>query len=291
MNLERLRAAKRVGLLFSGGSSRCIFQVGVVETLHELGVQPAVTLGVSAGAWNAACVAAGHGQRLRPYWRFFSRMPYIDLRNLVREHSPFIWSRIHKRAFDRYVGADAIRSPSALPLFIALTRLRDDQSVIVDARQSPDPFTLLLASNYLQPFYTHPQTIDGESYGDGGWTDALPYEKLFAEGCDAVVVMTSKGESEGGMYRNPRDFEHVIDDDRVVVIRPRHRMPIGFVERRWEKLAPIAELGALRAREVLLGERHPQCDVAAHGLAPTAYVSAVRKTLRRYFSAASQPLT
>jgi len=93
----------------------------------------------------------------------------------------------------------------------------------------------------------------------------------------------------GCPYRNPRDFEHVIDDDRVVVIRPRHRMPIGFVERRWEKLAPIAELGALRAREVLLGERHPQCDVAARGPAPTAYVSAVRKTLRRYFSAPSQP--
>ncbi len=30
-------------------------------------------------------------------------------------------------------------------------------------------------------------------------------------------------------------------------------MPIGFVERRWEKLAPIADLGALRARELLLG--------------------------------------
>ena len=55
-------------------------------------------------------------------------------------------------------------------------------------------------------------------------------------------------------------------------------MPLAFVERRWTKLAPIAELGRLRAREVLLGERHAYCDLAARGPAPTAYVSAIRKT-------------
>jgi predicted patatin/cPLA2 family phospholipase len=278
--LDLLRQAKKVGFLFSGGSSRCVFQIGVVETLYDLGVTPAATLGVSAGSWNAAAVAIGNWRRLRPYWRFFCRMPYIDLGNLLREHSPFIWTTLHKRAFDRYIGTDAIQAAATLPLFIALTRQRDKQSVIVDVRASDDPFKVLLASNFLQPFYTHPQEIEGERYADGGWTDALPYEKLFNEGCDAVVVMASKGESEGGLYRNPSDFEHVISDQRVVVIRPRHRMPIGFVERRWEKLVPIADLGKLRAREVLLGERHPQCDLAARGPAPSAYVSAVRKMLR-----------
>jgi len=286
MHLDRLRSAKRIGFLFSGGSSRCVFQVGVVETLLSLGIEPAMTLGVSAGSWNAAAVAVGNARRLRAYWRFFSRMPYIDLGNLLREHSPFIWSRLHERAFKRYVGMDAIQSPTTLPLFIALTRLRDRTSVIVDARTISDPFKLLLASNFLQPFYTHPIEIDGERYGDGGWTDALPYERLIAEGCDAVVVMASKGESEGGLYRNPDDYDHVIRDGRVIVIRPRHRMPLPFIERRWSKLAPIADLGALRAREVLLGERHPQCDVAARGVAPSAYVSAARQKLKRYFGQA-----
>jgi len=70
-----------------------------------------------------------------------------------------------------------------------------------------------------------------------------------------------------------------VRDERVVVIRPRHRMPLRFVERRWDRLAPIADLGALRAREVLLGERHAQCDVAAKGRAPSYYFTAVRKLL------------
>jgi len=278
MLIDRLYGAKKIGLLFSGGSSRCIFQVGVVETLLEFGITPAATLGVSAGAWNAAAVVAGNAHRLRHYWRFFCRMPYIDMSNLLREHSPFMWPRLHRRAFDRYVGTDALRNAS-MPIFIALTRLRDRTSVVVDPRTFADPFAILLASNFLKPFYTHTPPIDGERYGDGGWSDALPYAKLFDAGCDAIIVMASKGESEGGLYRNPIDVDHVIRDERAIVIRPRHRMPLGFMERRWQKLAPIAQLGRLRAREVLLGERHSECDLAARGPAPTAYFSAIRKCI------------
>ena len=275
--LERLRAAKKPGFLFGGGSARCIFQVGVVETLLSLGIRPSACLGVSGGAWNAAAVAVGNWRRLRFYWRCFVRWPYIDLLNLGREHSPFIWTQLHRRAFKRYVGAERIASADTLPLFVAVTRLRDKASVIVDVKASGDPFTLLLASNYLPPFYTHTPVVDGERYGDGGFSDNMPYESLFERGCDAVVLMASKGESEGGLNRSVDDPEHVVRDERVIVIRPRHRMPLGFVERRWERLAPIADLGALRAREVLLGERHAQCDLAARGRAPSWYFTAARR--------------
>jgi predicted acylesterase/phospholipase RssA len=271
--LDRLRSAKKIGFLFSGGSMRCIFQVGVVETLYSLGIRPAVCLGVSGGAWNAAAVAIGNWQRLRPYWRFFARMPSVDLKNLFREHSPFIWSRIHKKAFDRYVCSERIKLTETLPLYVALTRLRDRASVVVDVKSAADPFRLLLASNYLPPFYTHPPDFGGELYGDGGISDNAPYEYLFKLGCDAVVLMASKGESEGGIFRNTKDADHVVRDDRVVVIRPRYRLPLGFVERRWDKLLPVANVGALRAREVLLGERHPETDLSAKGIAPSAYLS------------------
>ncbi|HEV2719920.1 MAG TPA: patatin-like phospholipase family protein, partial [Thermoanaerobaculia bacterium] len=231
--------------------------------------------------WNAAAVAAGTGHRLRYYWRCYMRFPAVDLTNLVHEHSPFIWTRLHERSFPRYVGNERIKSPEALPFYVALTRLRDRAHVLVDARAARDPFRLLLASNYLPPFYTHPVDIDGERYADGGLTNNIPYEALFERGCDAVVLMAAKGESEGGLHRQVHDCEHVIPAefaDRVIVIRPRHRLPIGFLERRWTKLSPIADLGRLRAREVLLGERHPQTDlIAARGPAPSAYYSRLRK--------------
>jgi predicted acylesterase/phospholipase RssA len=274
--LDRLLNAKKVGFLFSGGSARCVFQIGVVETLYALGVKPSMCLGVSGGAWNAAAVAVGNWRRLRPYWRFFVRMPAVDLTNLLREHSPFIWSRLHEKAFERYVGSERIKSESTLPLSIALTRLRDRSPVVIDINAASDPFRVLLASNYLPPFYTHPPEIDGQSYGDGGFSDNAPYEHLLERGCNMIVLMASKGESEGGIFRNRSDPDHVVHDHRVVVIRPRHRMPLSFVERRWDRLVQFAEIGALRAREVLLDERHPETDVAARRAAPSLYLSKMR---------------
>ena len=250
--LDRLRSAKSLGFLFCGGSSRCAFQIGVVEALHNLGVQPAVCLGVSGGAWNAAAVAVGNATRLRAYWRFFWRMPCVDLRNLLREHSPFIWSRLHRRAFERYVGSDRVRS--AKPLYVGLTRIRDRSAVYPDVRTSSDPFRVLLASNYLPPFYTHPQTIDGERYADGGFVNNIPYEALFERGCDVVVMMNNKGEAEGGLQRRLGAPEHAVPPeyrDRLIVIRPRQRLPIRFLERRWPYIARVADMGRARVSELV----------------------------------------
>ena len=75
--------------------------------------------------------------------------------------------------------------------------------------------------------------------------------------------------------------------DRVVVIRPRHRMPVRFVERRWERLSAIADLGAMRAREVLLDERYAETDIAAKGSALSIYAVRLRSALRHRLRPAS----
>jgi predicted acylesterase/phospholipase RssA len=254
--------------VFSGGSSRCAFQVGVVERLHALGIRPSVCIGVSAGSWNAAVVAAHRVHRLRFFWKSFMRMPHVDLRNLFVELSPWRYADMHRRNFGRFVGG-GLAAADALPCYISLTRLRDQKNVIVQATD----VEVLIAANYLPPFYTSTPLIDGERYGDGGVTDNAPYELAFSLGCDAVVLVTVKGESEGGIYKNARDTEHTIPPalrDRIVIIRPRHRLPYSFTERRWHKLTELMHLGDLRAREVLLGESHPETEqVRARGASPS----------------------
>jgi len=278
--IDRIRGARRLGIVFSGGSTRCAFQVGAVEALIQLGVEPAMTLGVSAGAWNAAAVAVGNGEELRNYWRFYARLPHVDLRNLLREHTPFNWAHAHARAFERYVGSDRIRDPKTMPVYVAVTRLRDLESVIFDVRTARDPLRLLLATNYLPPFYTHPVEIDGEKYGDGGISDNIPYDALLERGADVVILISTNGESDGGFYRGIDDVDHEIPPevaDRVVVVRPRHRLPVGFLDWKWSDLEKTMEIGGLRTREVLLGEDHPETDVRGGGVDPMrAMLRAVR---------------
>ncbi|HKI02069.1 MAG TPA: patatin-like phospholipase family protein [Thermoanaerobaculia bacterium] len=273
--LDFLRAARRIGLVLSGGSLRCSYQVGVIETLLELGIRPAVCVAVSGGVWNGAALSAGTVHRLRHYWRSFVRMPYLDVRNLLREHSPYRFNEMHRRTFGRFVGAERLRGPESLPLWIGVTRLRDRQAAYFDARTFEDPLPLLLASNYVLPFFTHAPRIDGERYGDGGLVNNIPYEKAFEEGCDAVVLVTMKGESEGRLYRNPRETEHVIPSpfrERTVVIQPRHRLPQGWTEHRWPVLCQTIEMGRLRGREVLLGERHPETEASSDPKAVSALI-------------------
>lgn len=271
MTLDDLRAAQNVAFVFSGGSTRCAFQVGVIERLLALGVRPSITVGVSAGAWNAAIVAARAEHRARYFWKSFLRMPHLDLRNLFREHSPWRYADNHRRNFGRFIGSK-LHQPEALPCLISLTRLRDRQGVILDARRLERPLDLFLAAIYLPPFFTHAPRIDGERYGDGGVSDNAPYEAAFAAGADAVVLITMKGESEGGIFKNARDVDHEIPPEyrsRVVSIRPRHRLPVGFTERRWEVMSRLMDLGDLRTREVLLGERHEATEWRASGDAPS----------------------
>jgi predicted acylesterase/phospholipase RssA len=283
VTLELLRSAKRIGFVFSGGSSRCAFQVGVVERLSALGIRASLTVGVSAGSWNAAIVAARSEQRIRFFWKSFMRMPAYDVRNLFRaHHSPWRYAEMHRRNFARFIG-ERLHAPDALPCLVSVTRLRDKTNAILAASDVDDPLDLLLATNFLPPFYTHPPRIHGERYGDGGVTDNAPYEAAFAAGCDVAVLVAMKGESEGGIYKGTRDVDHEIPRelrDRVVVIRPRHRLPFRFVERRWDKLSPLITLGDLRAREVLLGERHRETDVRAAGESPTVKIVRVLRKLR-----------
>jgi predicted acylesterase/phospholipase RssA len=270
--LQRLREAKKIAFVFSGGSSRCAFQVGVIERLTALGIRPAMAIGVSAGAWNAAVVAAHIEHRARFVWRSFVRMPYLDLRNLFRELSPWRYAEMHRRNFARFIG-HRLHAPDALPCFISVTRLRDRKGFLIDAREVERPIDLLLAANFLPPFYTRTPRVRGERFGDGGVTDNAPYQLAFEHGCDAVVLMSMKGESEGGIYKSTKDIDHEIPPmwrDRVIVIRPRHRLPYAFVEREWSRILELMTLGDLRAREILLGERHPETDIRAAGEAPSA---------------------
>src|SRR5260370_42468218 len=147
--MELLRGAGRMGFVFSGGGFRCAFQIGVVEALEELGIQPSLCTAVSAGAWNAAAVAVGNQRRLRRYWRTFMRMPHVDVTNLLREHSPFIFTEVHRRTFARYVGCERLCSPDSLPLLIGVTRLRDGRFGVFDARRMAKPRQLLPRTNEL----------------------------------------------------------------------------------------------------------------------------------------------
>ena len=134
-------------------------------------------------------MAARNEHRIRYDWRSFVRMPHVDVRNLLIELSPWRYAHMHRRNFARFVG-DRLSAPDALPCYISVTRLRDGKGFLLGTHEVERPIDLLLAANYLPPFYTRTPVVLGEKFGDGGVPDNAPYELAFEKGCDTVVLVT-----------------------------------------------------------------------------------------------------
>lgn len=81
----------RVGLVLSGGGAKGAFEAGVIEAFAAAGIAPTVVAGTSAGALNAATVAAGvPAEEVVDLWsRLESRHVYRLRRDVHRLIRPF----------------------------------------------------------------------------------------------------------------------------------------------------------------------------------------------------------
>jgi NTE family protein len=70
---DRGPASLRLGVAFAGGGAKAAYEAGLGLALHERGVVPTAFAGTSAGAINAALLAAGDAERLAELWRTIRR--------------------------------------------------------------------------------------------------------------------------------------------------------------------------------------------------------------------------
>jgi predicted acylesterase/phospholipase RssA len=219
----------RYGLVLSGGFLRSAFQVGVVEALHANGIRFDVVVGVSSGAWNAACVAAGQISEMRGWWMEVAAAPKWSLKNLWRNRTPLNFRTIVDTIPARAVRFDRLAT-SPVRLCIGVTRLRDWTFHVFDSADGTrDFFRIVMASNYLPGVYGSPIALNGRYYADGGLIDNVPYEAALHAGCERVYVVVP--DVDGGLRkrlfaRAPHRLDPAVRD-RVTVIHPRRPLPVG----------------------------------------------------------------
>ncbi|WP_041381655.1 patatin-like phospholipase family protein [Spiribacter curvatus] len=181
-----------LALALQGGGSHGAFTWGVLDCLLSAGVRPAGLSGSSAGALNAAALAAGWaadgekgareslrtlwegiGQinaRLQPPWRSDGSFQGQTLRAVTQMVSPYQFNPAGFNPLRRLLGEcldwEALRAEDQMPLFIAATevatgrlRLFQRHELSVDA---------LLASTCIPTLFQSVE-IDGRFYWDGGF--------------------------------------------------------------------------------------------------------------------------
>lgn len=221
----------RQGLVLAGGFLRGAFQVGVIEALHARRVRFDVVVGVSSGAWNAACVATGQIEEMRDFWLAVARAPKLRWSNVWRHGTPSNFPEIVRQIPMRTLRFDRL-ADSDVRLRIGALALRERRLRFFDRWSSRNALLAsLMASNYLPGVYGRPLPIDGRYYADGGLIDNVPYEAAFAVGCDRAVVVVPN--ADGRIWKRVLDRKpHAIPDSerkRILVIHPDSPLPVGRV--------------------------------------------------------------
>lgn len=169
----------KIGMALSGGGARGIAHLGVLKALHEMGIQPVVFSGTSAGAIAGAMTAAGFAPdevldiiQSSKLFRFvrpaLSRMGFLKIGKA-------------EELFLKYLCDNSFESLQ-YPLTIAATDIRAGETVYFNE----GPLCGAILASCCLPGIFEPVTYRGRLLVDGGVLNNMPVEPL--EGtCDFII--------------------------------------------------------------------------------------------------------
>lgn len=169
----------RLGIVLSGGGSRGIAHIGVLQALDEHGLSPGCVAGTSAGAIVGALYAAGYTPD--EMLEFFATKSPYKLSKLARGKPGLLDTAKSVADFLEYFPKNSFE---ALPkaLFVAATDIVNARLEIFD---SGPLIPAVLASSSIPMVFT-PTEIDGRWFSDGGIIDNFPVESVRML-CDILV--------------------------------------------------------------------------------------------------------
>lgn len=226
---EPTGSAARIGLALGSGGARGLAHLAVFELLDELGIRPHRISGSSIGALLGALYAAGlSGREIRddlegltlsrdePWYRTLMQgewralLGFIDL---SRQDGGVIESEGLTRFFEERTGAARFQD-LRVPLQVIATDYMDRLPVVIG--QGP-LWPAIQASIALPGLFT-PTTLDGRILVDGGLTNPVPFDTLFAD-CDfiiAVNVLGTRRPEDDASLMNPTYFENIFNTFQVM---------------------------------------------------------------------------
>ncbi len=157
----------KVGISLSGGSARGYAHVGVLQALHEHGIEPQIISGTSMGAVVGSLYAAGYSP---------GGIKKILTEETFSKMTGFSWRRTGlyklekmKVALQRYIAKDDF-SGLKKPFYLALSNLNN---ACGEMRSSGPLFDYIVASCSVPGFFA-PIVLEKTNFVDGGLFCNLP---------------------------------------------------------------------------------------------------------------------
>ena len=259
-------ARPRVSLALQGGGAHGAFAWGVLDRLLEdARLEIEAISGTSAGALNAAALAAGYAQdgaagarrALERFWLSASEFaPFLPFQrtpadrmtgrwNLDRSPGYFwfnLWGRLFspyqtnpfnhhplREILARQIDIDAVRACESIRLFVTATNVRTGRARVFGREDLS--LDALLASACLPHLYQAVE-IDGDPYWDGGYMGNPAIWPLIYHASSADVVLVQINPLErAGVPRTPAEIENRLNEIAFNSSLINEMRAIAFVQR------------------------------------------------------------
>ena len=169
----------RIGLVLSGGGTRGVAHLGVLQALDEMGIRPAVISGTSSGALLGALYAAGNSPK--------------TILAMVKEHgsASFVKMALSPEGLFSVSGLLSILKSAIpeddfgkllIPLYVTATDIANGTSVTI----SNGPlYNVLIGSSSIPALFT-PVKHGDQFLVDGGVMNNFPVECIRGQ-CDKII--------------------------------------------------------------------------------------------------------
>ena len=168
-----------IGIVLSGGGVRGVAHLGLLQVLEEIGIEPVVFSGTSAGALVGAMRAAGHP--IGTILDFFKTTSIFNMGNFTARKPGFIDSDKFIPVLKEYLPIDDF-SALKKKLYVTATDMVRGRQRTFSHGQLIRP---VLASAAFPVVFT-PVEIEGHLYTDGGALNNFPVEPLTGE-CELII--------------------------------------------------------------------------------------------------------
>lgn len=188
------RGPMTTAFVLSGGASLGSIQVGMLQALIGVGIEPDLVVGSSVGALNAAWIAADPSadslERLAKLWRTISRndiFPFEPLRGFlgfVGRQQSLISDRGLRQLLERHLSIERLED-AQIDLHAIAVDVLTGRDVCMSEGNAIDAVVASAAIPGIFP----PVSIDDRLYIDGGVVNNTPISHAHDLGADTIWVL------------------------------------------------------------------------------------------------------
>lgn len=261
----------KTGLVLEGGACRGVFTAGVLDVMMERGLTFDYCVGVSAGAGNAMCYKSGQAGRSvklttgeTAYYGFSQARKSGKLLDL-----DLIYNTMSYKGEWPFDFAAYYHNPMACEY--TLTCCETGQAEYLSERAYQKRLIEIVKASCSMPGLCSPVEIDGKHYLDGGIVDPMPVFRALSQGCDRVVLVTTKPAAN----LHPTDYTRM----RPLLSKLyKRRYPVFYSNLMTRKQHYFAQLG-----EILQLEREGQVLIIRPETCEIQALEKDRDKMRQYY--------